>query len=124
MPSGSDKARAYRLAAAAAVVAGAGALSAGLGALEGTYAQLLAGLSLVTSLASGCLALSDRGARARDLAGFTLWLMAGAAFAHATHPGVPIGAALTGVLAVLPTAVLLSVSIRATLPVPEPARLP
>lgn len=122
MPSTTDAARAHGFAATAAVLAGGGALLAGLSVLQGTYSHLLAAISLLTSLGAARLAVAGRGARARDLAGFTLWLMAGAAFAHATHPGVAVGTALQGILAVVPTALLLVLAIRATLPVTEPVR--
>lgn len=82
------------------------------GHLSGTYARVLVVVVALTALAAVIAAFGRRLDRARNIAGFMLWLLAGIAFGHATEPGVGLIPAITGMALVLPAGALAGLAIR------------
>jgi hypothetical protein len=83
------------------------------GILGGGYARVLVTAIALTSIITIITAFADRLSQARNIAAFGLWLLAGAAFAHATEPGTGLLTAATGVASLLPAGTLAALSIRA-----------
>jgi len=79
--------------------------------LGGTYARVLVGVIALAAAIVAIAAMAGRRRRARNTAGLMLWLIAGAAFAHATEPSTGIGTALAGIAVLAPAAFFAIVTI-------------